>query len=288
MKSIFQRIRGKGTGSEANQRPVLGSGVRFPYGPFQFKLNVGHGLYYEIEASNNLKNWQPIFQGTSKGQTDFLDSDASKFSYRFYRLNAEGVISAHVLGYASVTLAPGFTMVGNPLVGTRDSLPELFKEMPDGTTVSKFDSRQNKLRENSFANAQWSDPSDRIGFGEGAIVFNPSNDYKTLSFVGEVKLEGVTVPIPAGFSIQTSSIPQPGALFPELHFPIGEGDVIHLFDRDQQKYLLYPYGENGWESGSPVVGVAESFWVAKRSGKNWTFDLSEKVAEADSPKPATG
>src|SRR6266404_3049724 len=138
MKSIFRKIRAKTGASAPLAPPSLGSGVRFPYGPFQFKIQVAKGLYYEIETTTNLKNWQSIFQGTAAEQTDFLDSDASKFSYRFYRLHAEGVYSLKVLGYASVTLAPGFTMVGNPLVGVNDSVAELFKEMPEGTTVSKF------------------------------------------------------------------------------------------------------------------------------------------------------
>jgi hypothetical protein len=273
MKSLFKKIRAKSGSLEQSAPPLLSDPVRFPYGPFRFKAQVAKGFYYEIEATTNLKNWQAILQGTAKEQNEILDSDASKFSYRFYRVNVDGVYSQNVMGYASVTLAPGFTMVGNPLMGGNDRVPDLLKEMPDGTTVSKFDSRQNRLRENSFSHGQWTDATDRIGLGEGAIVFNPSNDYKTLSFVGEVRMEGVTLPVPAGFSIQTSPFPQAGSLHPDLQFPIGEGDVIHLFDRDQQKYVLYPHDGNAWQAGAPVVGVAESFWVAKRAGKNWVCGL---------------
>jgi hypothetical protein len=59
-----------------------------------------------------------------------------------------------------------------------------------------------------------------------------------------------------------------------LGFPITDGDVIHLFDRDKQKYVLYPYEGGKWTAGTPVVGVAESFWVAKTSPGNWTRDIS--------------
>ena len=276
MRSLLHKIRaraGLGRNAEELGPPVLGSAVRFPYGPFQFKFRVVKGVPYEIEATNNLKSWASIFTGVAAGETEFLDSDASKFSYRFYRLNSNGLYSDKVIGYASITLAPGFTMVGNPLVGGNDGVQELFKEMPQGTSVSKFDSRLHQLRENTFNGGKWTNPSERIGHGEGAIVFNPSLDYKSLTFVGEVKVGSYSIPVPAGFTIQTSSVPEPGALHPDLRFPIDDGDVIHLFDRDQQKYVLYPFVGNTWAAGQPVIGVAESFWVAKRSPRNWALEV---------------
>ena len=276
-RSFFEKIRartgGIGKRAEPFEPPTIGSAVRFPYGPFQFKIEVSKGVLYEIEATTNLRNWLSIFRSTASGASDFLDSDAAKFSYRFYRVNSNGLYSVKTIGYASIILAPGFSMVGNPLVGGHDSLPELFKEMPEGTNVSKFDSRLHRLRENALKGGIWSNPGERIGFGEGAIVFNPSSDYRVLTFVGEVNLDGVSIPVPAGFSIQTSTVPEPGALHPDLRFPISDEDVIHLFDRDQQKYVLYPYNNGTWSAGPPIVGVAESFWVAKRSPGNWNWDL---------------
>jgi hypothetical protein len=276
-RSFFEEIRAKtggiSKGSEPFEPPTIKGAVRFPYGPFQFTMHINKDAPYDLEATTNLKNWVSIFKGTASGEADFLDSEASKFSYRFYRLNSNGLYSAKIIGYASITLAPGFSMVGNPLLGGHDSLPELFKGMPDGIIVSKFDSRLHQLRENCLKDGRWTNPSERIGFGEGAIVFNPSSDYKALTFVGQVKLDGSSIPIPAGFSIQTPSVPEAGGLYPDLRFPIDDGDVIHLFDRDRQKYLLYPYDNGTWSAGLPILGVAESFWVAKRSARNWTYDL---------------
>ena len=274
LEKILARTGGIGKGARLFEPPTIGSAVRFPYGPFQFKIEVSKGVPYEIEATTNLRSWVSILKSTSSGASDFLDSDAAKFSYRFYRVNSNGLSSAKTIGYASIILAPGFTMVGNPLVRAQDSLPELFKEMPEGTIVSKFDSRFHSLRENVLKGGKWTNSDERIGFGEGAIVFNPSPDYKVLTFVGEANLDGVSIPVPAGFSIQTSTVPEPGALYPDLRFPISDEDVIHLFDRDQQKYVLYPYNNGTWSAGPPIVGVAESFWVAKRAPGNWNHDLT--------------
>jgi len=85
-----------------------------------------------------------------------------------------------------------------------------------------------------------------------------------------------------GFSMRSSPVPQPGRLHLDLGFPISDGDVIHLFDRDQQKYVLYPFSAAAWASNPPILGVGESFWVAKESAKNWirSFSVTEGWTEA--------
>jgi hypothetical protein len=60
----------------------------------------------------------------------------------------------------------------------------------------------------------------------------------------------------------------------DLGFPIAEGDVIHLFDRDRQEYVLHPYDAEKWASNPPLINVAESFWVAKTSPGNWAMTVS--------------
>lgn len=250
--------------------PQLRDPVRFPYGPFQFKATVLRGASYEIRASTDLKNWLLISRGVATSENlEHLDSEASKFSHRFYRVTLSAVPSLNIIGYASITLPPGFSMIANPLTAPSNSVAELFKGWPNGTTLNKFDTQLFKLAENEVKDGKWTNPFERLGPGEGAIFFNPTSDYKSHSFVGEVMQGHLSVPIPAGFSIRSSLIPQPGHLHEDLQFPIAEGDVIHLFDRDRQQYVLHPYEGGKWKAGSPVVSVGESFWVAKTSPGNW-------------------
>jgi hypothetical protein len=82
------------------------------------------------------------------------------------------------------------------------------------------------------------------------------------------------MPIAAGFSIRSSQIPKPGRLHSDLGFPVGEGDVVHLFDRNQQKYVIHEYDPYEWESDPPVVGVGESFWIGKTTPANWIQNFS--------------
>lgn len=226
---------------------------------------------YEIQAASDLEHWVTIAEDLARGPgIEYVDSDASKYAHRFYRVVANEVHSANIIGYASTTLPPGFSMIANPFDAPSNAIAELFKDWPDDTTLNKFDTRLFRLSDNAVKHGKWTNPSEKLLPGEGGVFFNPTSDYKSLNFVGDVMQGSLSVPIPAGFSVRSSLVPQPGHLQEDLGFPIGEGDVIHLFDRDQQKYVLFPFEGGKWKSGSPMVNICESFWVAKTEAANWT------------------
>jgi hypothetical protein len=262
--------RGSHSHGETAGPPTLGSPQRFPYGPFRFKIGLQRNALYEIRTSSDLKNWLPIAKSTASDTTvEYVDSDASKFGHRFYRVLADGVPSANVLGYASMTLPPGFSMIANPLHAPDNSVATLFKDWPDGTTLNKFDTRMFKLTDNGVKNKVWTNQHDKLVPGEGAIFFNPTPDYRPLTFVGDVAQGNLSMPLPAGFSVRSSLVPQHGQLAEDMGFPIANDDVVHLFDRDRKKYVLYPYENGKWTNGSPIVGIGESFWIAKTAAANW-------------------
>lgn len=269
LKSFLQNVVHR-KGAEQIQPPILTAVVRVPYGACKFKAVVAKGVFCKIEVSTNLKNWSDLDDLESGGEIDYVDTRAPNFSHRFYRLNAGGLLSRNIIGYASVSTPPGFSMIANPFESANNTVAEIFKAMPDGTSLSKFDTRFSSLAENKIEFGKWSNPADRLGLGEGALFYNPTSDYKSVDFVGDVKREGFSIPIPAGFSIRSSLIPQPGRLDADLGFPVTPGDVVHLFDKDTQKYVLYPYDESAWKANPPIVSVGESFWVAKETAKNWT------------------
>jgi hypothetical protein len=272
LNSIIQKIGiSSGKSSLPAEPPVLGPAIRFPYGAFQLKARITKGAAFDIQASSDLKLWTTIHSDTAIGETlEYVDPDASKFSYRFYRILIGDVQSANVMGYSTTTLPPGFSMIANPFDAGNNSISELLKDLPDGAKLNKFDTRFFQLTENFFRGGRWSNPNEKLAPGEGAIVLNPTSDYKSLSFVGNVMQGNLSVPVPSGFSIRSSLVPQPGRLHADLGFPIAEGDVIHLYDRDRQKYILYPYDAEKWAANPPIVSVGESFWVAKTSPGNWT------------------
>jgi hypothetical protein len=276
IRGIFDRIgnailRRK---ADAVAPPLLSDAKRFPYGPFYFKAALPQGTSYTILASPDLNIWNPIATGVAASpMIEYLDSDASKFNARFYRALVNDVPSLNALGFVAITLAPGFSLIGNPLESPNNSVAELFKDWPDGTSLNKFDTRLFRLSENILEHNRWSRATEKLSPGDGAIFFNPTNDYKSHNFVGEVLQGNLAVPVPAGFSLRSSLVPRAGNLQEDLGFPVTEGDVIHLFDRDRQKYVLHPFEKGQWKNGPPIVSVGESFWVAKTEPGNWTRDI---------------
>jgi hypothetical protein len=257
--------------------PRLGSATRFPYGPFQFKFQLPKGVSYEVYASPNLLAWQPISEGKSTGEPlDYVDSDASKFNVRFYRVLAETLFSENVIGYASNSVPPGYSLIANPLQAPDNAVSALLPGMPDGTALNKFDTNLFKLTDNAVVNGKWIHPEQTLSPGEGAIFFNPTSDFKNVNFTGEVQQGELLMPIAGGFSLRSSQIPKPGRLHADLGFPISEGDVVHLFDSDHQKYVIYEYDPKKWESNPPLIGVGESFWIGKTTPGNWVQNLVVK------------
>jgi len=247
--------------------------VRIPYGAFHFKFQLAPGFNYSVEACTDLKSWQEISRGSSKGEViHYIDSAAYKFTYRFYRVRTGATFSESVIGYAAVSLPPGHSMISNPFVG-KQTVGELFCQWPNGTQLSRFDPTLFKLVENRVQQGKWTRPDTRMAHGEGVLFFNPTSDYKSATFVGEVLAGRQSIPVPSGFCIRGSLLPLPGAL-DELEFPLQDGDVIHLFDRERQKYVLHPFEGGAWSNGPAVIGVGESFWVAKSKPATWSVDLN--------------
>ena len=260
---------------EAVVAPALRDATRSPNGAFNFKAQLPKGTPYVVHSSSDLETWSPVLNGIATGEPmSYSDSHASRFNYRFYRLMTGKGLASNMIGYVSITLPPGFSMIANPLEAPTNTVGKILKDWPDGTTLNRFDTQLFKLVENGVKFSQWTNPSERLMPGEGAIFFNPTQDYRSICFTGEVMRQNLTVPIPAGFSIRSSLLPQPGNLVDDLEFPIANGDVVHVFDREKQQYVLYPYEDGRWTSGTPILSVGEAFWVAKTEPGNWTRSLS--------------
>src|ERR1019366_7868991 len=182
--------------------PVLKDAVRQPNGTFQFKAQLAKGTPFVVQSSIDTENWSPLLNGVSTGElTSYADGQASRFNYRFYRLLAGHTQASNVLGYVSTTLPSGFSMIANPLESPINTVDKVFKDWPDGTTLNKFDTQLFRLAENEVKSSQWTNPSESLMPGEGAIFFNPTSDYRSVCFMGEIPPPDVSIPIPSGFSM---------------------------------------------------------------------------------------
>ena len=254
--------------------PLLGRPVRFPYGSFQFQITSSPGEPIEIQTTTNLTTWRTLHCGKAEsGPMDYVDPNAKNLNACFYRIFSAGM-SGNVIGYVTLSLPPGYSLLSNPLRAASSTVQALFPGMPDGTSLHKFDAAGCQLRANLVKSRWWADPNQTLLPGEAGLFFNPTSDYKALSFVGEVPKGHQYSPVPTGFSLRASMLPIRGRLDTDLLFPMEEGDVFHVFDSNKQQYHTSQYAAKTWEKDPLVLAVGEGFWVGKVTARNWiqSFD----------------
>jgi hypothetical protein len=185
---------------------------------------------------------------------------------------AQQVFSVNAVGFVNVAVPPGFSMIANPLNAPTNTVPALFAGVPDGTTIYKFDGTSYSV--NSLDLGEWGNPAQTLVPGEGAFIRNPGTTPFTVTFVGEVMQGSLSNPIPAGFSIKSSQVPQSAALDTVLGFPAADGDIVYQFSNAQNTYVIHALDLGEWSGGVPLPAVGESFFVKKVAAGNWTRTFS--------------
>jgi hypothetical protein len=185
---------------------------------------------------------------------------------------AQQVFSVNAVGFVNVAVPPGFSMIANPLNAPTNTVPVLFAGVPDGTTIYKFDGTSYSV--NSLDLGEWGNPAQTLVPGEGAFIRNPGTTPFTVTFVGEVMQGSLSNPIPAGFSIKSSQVPQSAALDTVLGFPAADGDIVYQFSNAQNTYVIHALDLGEWSGGVPLPAVGESFFVKKVAAGNWTRTFS--------------
>jgi len=204
------------------------------------------------------------------------------------------VYSVNAVGYVNTSLTPGFNLISNPLDNKNGNvIKDLFKNVTP-TLPNNF--KVFKLVGSSFApgTATYDDVAlDFIGpgatlsldplKGEGAFVQVPGAATLTVTFVGEVPQGTLSVPLPTGFSIIGSPVPQAGttaATGIDLDKVGVQGDAIYKYDPPTKKYVTARYddivGAFAQANGNPVtIGVGEAFYYQNsKAAKTWTRTFS--------------
>ncbi|MCL5098326.1 MAG: hypothetical protein M1608_12530 [Candidatus Omnitrophica bacterium] len=188
---------------------------------------------------------------------------------------AQTVYSVNVVGYVTVTLQPGFNMVANPLNAATNTVAAVLTGVPEGTTVYKFNSDTGAFSINAFSFGEWAVPDQSFAPGEGAFINVPGTAPVTVTFVGEVMQGDLSTPIPAGFSIKSSQVPQELPLTTDathtqsLNFPAAEGDTIYTWDTSTKSYGIHSFAFGEWNV-NPIPKLGEAFFVKKAAAANWT------------------
>lgn len=187
------------------------------------------------------------------------------------------VYSVNAVGYVNVECVPGFSLIANPLVAPSSTLTALIPNPPPGTSVYKFNAGVFSISTFDEFDLVWTpNPNETLDFGSGAFVRNPTASPFTITFVGEVAQGLVQNPIPSGFSIRSSKIPQSGLVTSVLQFPAQAGDSIYKWNPGTQQFNIFTYDEFDlvWTPSEPTANVGESFFVLKQSAGSWDRNFS--------------
>jgi hypothetical protein len=110
--------------------------------------------------------------------------------------------------------------------------------------------------------------------GSGVFVFVPAGTNVTM--VGNVLQGSLASAVPAGFSIQSSKVPQQGLLQTDLTYPPAGGDIVQRFNSGTQNYISpaasFSAKTSSWNNppGQPTINVGESFFLFSGAGTTWT------------------
>ena len=189
--------------------------------------------------------------------------------------SAQTVYSVNSVGYINLSVPTGFSMIANQLDNGNGNTVADVLTVPDGTVVFKYNAQTAGYDNNTFLFGAWTDPNMTLNPGEGVFINNSSGNPIDLTFVGEVPQgDDSNQNVPAGFTIQSSVVPQAGGVGTVLAFPATDGDVVFKFNNGTGAYENFTFLFGGWTPSEPSVAVGESFFVNKATASDWNRDFS--------------
>jgi len=190
------------------------------------------------------------------------------------------VYSLNIVGYVLYTQpANTFRLAANPLKATNNDVSVVFSSGPTypGLTVYKRNSSGTGYDSSAFDPdaAAWSSALD-VSPGAGLWVFAPAGQTFTNTYVGEVQLSSVN-PLPSGFSLKSSVVPDTGLMQTTGSLPGSAGDIIYFQNSSGTGYDSYSFDPDVgfWSPVEPTNQIARGFWYYNAgSAKNWTRNFS--------------
>ena len=187
------------------------------------------------------------------------------------------VSSVNAVGYVNKDLAAGLNLIANPLSNGGNTIGEVIPSAPSGATAfvwngAGYDSSQFVVIPGVLSGWQ---PEVNLPVGDGFFLDSP--EATTVTFVGEVlQGEATNKSVPAGLSIQGSTVPVSGTLT-EHGFPAAAGDVVFSWNGagfDSNQYVVIPGVLEGWQPADPTLGVGDAVFVDKTEAGSWDRNFS--------------
>jgi hypothetical protein len=188
---------------------------------------------------------------------------------------AQSVFSVNAVGYVNLVYpGSGFKIIANPLNATNNTIGFLLPNVPDFTTLYKWNEGLAQFDIATFFFG-WDHPEYTLKPGEGAFI--TSGAPFTNTFVGDVLQGSLTNPIPAGYSIRGSLVPQTGTVS-ALGLTMNDFDTIYQWNpalnAGSGGYDIFTYFFGSWGPSEPSISVGEAVFMSTGGPVNWTRTFS--------------
>jgi hypothetical protein len=210
---------------------------------------------------------------------------------------AQNVYSLNIVGYATVPVPTGYSIMANPLSngsnGADVIMPIIDGELILTWTGTKFTQVGYDAGNGGWVQADDATPATppTLAPGTGFFFFNPIGA-TNFTFVGQVvpgPASQNTVTLPPGYSLVGSPLPaalttaQGGLTNAPLNLPAIDGMLILNWDSTGQKYIQtgYDLGNGGWvqaddatPSAVPGYAIGQGFFFFNPiAAQSWTQSL---------------
>jgi hypothetical protein len=194
------------------------------------------------------------------------------------------VYSLNVVGYVNVAIPSGYSLIANPLDAGDNSVSNLFNNLSSapgfpGSAVYAWNGSffaQNQL--DQFGGG-WANPTQSFPPGSGFFIQNVSGGPVTNTFVGTVEQGALTVPLPIGYSVVSSKVPQSGFVA-DLGLNATPGDAIYMWNGQYFVQIQLDQFGGGWPQVTgftvdnvkgPLVNIGQSFFYQAVTGSTATW-----------------
>jgi hypothetical protein len=175
------------------------------------------------------------------------------------------VFSVNVVGYVNLPLSTGFSLIANQLNTTNNTIGNLLQNVPNFSNFYRWNGTSFDVATYSFG--AWDQPTYSLAPGEGGF-FN-TDTATTLTFVGEVLQGALANPIPVGFSIRSSKVPQAGGVDTLGLTNLSNFDNLYQWNPTNQSYQVFTYQFGAWDPAVPVVKVGEAVFINAQAATSW-------------------
>jgi hypothetical protein len=216
-----------------------------------------------LQAANGLNDTAWIDLPDAVRGTVTLPVDRAR---RFFRIKHVNEYSVNAIGYVSLSLPAGYSLIANQLHrASGNPLSVLLPDLPVGTTVFKYNSARGAFDSHICVGGGTWLPDASLEPGEGAFVEVAAP--ATITFAGEVRPSICAASGGPGLFLMACHLPIPA---PTNLSGMTGGDTLFRFNRITQAYDSYILiGRDIWLPSAPAVDVGEAFFILRESSLPW-------------------